>query len=328
MVKILIVRLTSLGDIIHTFPMIYDIKQNVKDCQIDWLVDSSFADIVKFNHHINQTIAIPLRKWKKNKLFAIFSLIKWKRSLSNITYDYIIDSQGLIKSASLSKLFKGTVHGLDQKSIKEKLASKFYKHVYETGDHPLATNKNRVLASKIFSYDVDLTKTCFDLNFIASCPNNNLKRYVMFFYATSKPSKQYSLNNWVTLADYLIKTYDLNVILPFGNNSEKMIATAIKQKVNSENIIIYDHVLSYNEIGNLIHDAFFIFGVDTGLTHLANALGKNIIAIYVDTNPLKTGIVESSIAKNIGGENNIPYVSNIIDLFEVLKKDVAHVENN
>ena len=102
MLKILIIRLSSLGDVVHTYPMIYDIKQNLPNCEIDWVVDESFYDLVKLNPLVNNIIPIALRKWKKN--FAFFDFLSWVRQNKNTKkYDYIIDVQGLIKSSITSK---------------------------------------------------------------------------------------------------------------------------------------------------------------------------------------------------------------------------------
>lgn len=319
MKKILIVRLSSLGDIIHTFPMLYDIKQNEPHCQIDWLVDENFREILTLNPHVDRIISLPLRKWKANKLSALVGFIKWKKLLSNKNYDYIIDVQGLVKSAIFTKLFVGTVYGLGKYSIKEKLATRFYNYSYETGREHYATIKNRILASKIFNYRIDIKNMCFGLDYQGAATDVPAK-YTVFFHATSRASKKYGNSNWATLADYLIKEHGLTVILPYGNSEEKLDAENIKQRVGSANIVVCDKVLNYTAMTNLIINAQFIFGVDTGFIHLANALNKKLIAIFTDSDPAKTGVFESAVAKNIGSLDNTPLASDIIDLFEKLNK--------
>lgn len=316
MIKILIIKLSSLGDIVHTFPMVYDIKKHLVNCKIDWLVDESFVDLVRLDNNVDNIITIPLRKWKKNKLSAFVEIFKWKKHLTNVNYDYIIDVQGLIKSAVFTNFFKGNVYGYDKNSVKEKLASIFYKHKYNVDRECLAITKNRILASKIFEYKIDENNLNFGIDL--AIKNKNNKEYVIFFHATSRDSKKYGIYNWVTLADYLIKEHNLNIILPFGSDIEYEEAKQIKIQTNSEHIKLCDKVLNYNELVNLIYGSKFIFGVDTGLVHLTNALNKPLIAIYTDTNPQKTGIFESKFAKNIGNNDNPPLVSEVVDLFEKL----------
>ena len=124
MTKILIIRLSSLGDIIHVYPMIYDIKNYFNNCQescqIDWLVDDSFKNLVECNSLIDNIITVPLRRWKKQKLHIVSEFISWKNSLPSKQYDYIIDVQGMIKSAFLTRYFNGSVYGYGFLTLKEK----------------------------------------------------------------------------------------------------------------------------------------------------------------------------------------------------------------
>lgn len=363
--NILIIRLSSLGDILHTFPMVQDIKKNYPHAQIDWLVDSSFQDLIKINPNINEIITIPLRVWSKDKFALMHNIIPWKRALQvkygKKYYDYIIDSQGLLKSAMLTKCFNGNIYGLGTKSIREKLATLFYQNRIETGKEHLAIQKNRLLAAKIFNYTIDQAHVNFGLkNLIPandpdmdiansdttcnkqvdSCSQINNKaeknkdashpspnpgstiNNVVFFHSTSKKSKKYPIANWVELAEYLITQHNLQVILPFGSDKEReesqQIKAALSQYPNM--VTVPEKIMSYFELIELIKAAYFIFGVDTGLVHLANALNKKLIAIYTDTNPKKTGIFATTRAQNIGNIGKIPRVEKIIDLFNTLIK--------
>ncbi|MDQ5922160.1 MAG: heptosyltransferase [Pseudomonadota bacterium] len=331
MYNILIVRLSSLGDIIHTYPMIYDIKVNFPNCTIDWLVDDSFADLVKLNPLINKVISVPLRQWKKNRfnlLKHLKNIKQWRKDIICKRYDYIIDSQGLLKSAILARCFNGSVYGLGRNSIREKIASLLYHHKYEIGKNILAVTKNRLLAAAIYNYSINTEIVNFGMNEVFYTTNydnlnSNLKKlnttpYVIFFHATSKDSKKLSAQSWVDLAKYLIEEYKLTIVLPYGSITEKSESINIKNMLNSQNILVPDNKLNFETISHLISKAEFIFGVDTGLIHLANALNKKVIAIYVDTNPEKTGIFESNIAKNIGNIDVYPNVNQLIKLYETI----------
>lgn len=316
--KILIIRLSSLGDIVHTYPMLYDIKKHLGECQVDWLVDESFIDLVKLNHQVDNVIAIPLRRWKKNKLGFLSNLKTWKNNIKHLEYDYIIDSQGLVKSALLAKCFTGKVYGLGKNSIREKLASYLYNEKIETGKKLLALTKNRVLASKVFGYQIDQNIVNFGLD-KSDYPELKVtqdKKYIIFFHATSKESKKYPVQYWVDLANFIIKKYDFTIILPYGSAKEKSESINIQELIASPNVIVPEVRFSYAELSGLISHAEFVFGVDTGLIHLANALNKKLIAIYIDTDPAKTGIFESNIAKNLGNIDISPACNQLIDLFE------------
>ena len=320
--QILIVRLSSLGDIIHTYPMLYDIKSNFPLATVDWLVDQSFVSLVELNPLVNNVITIPLRCWKKEKLKLLANFRQWRKLNTQKNYDYIIDSQGLVKSALIAKSFNGMIYGLGKNSIREKIASLFYYKKFETGKQLLAITKNRILASMIFGYKINKDIAEFGLNQINyPAPQLNIaKKYVIFFHATSKDSKKYPAKQWAELAQYLIKHHNLCVILPYGSEKEKGEALEIQAQINSTDAIVPPQVLNYTQLSGLISNAVFIFGVDTGLIHLANALNKKLIAIYVDTNPKKTGIFASNIAKNIGNINQPPSVATIINLYQNIMK--------
>lgn len=321
MVKILIVRLSSLGDIIHTYPMIYDIKQNIRECRIDWLVDESFTELVELNQLVDNVITIPLRNWKKNKLTFWANFRKWRSNISAIKYDYIIDVQGLIKSSVLARFFDGKIYGFGKKSIREKLARFLYDFKIEIGRNMLALTKNRLLAASIFNYKFDSKHINFGLSSNKHIRSNIDSKYVIFFHATSKKTKRYPTKQWAELANYLIEKHNFKILLPFGNNSEKEESWLIKNLINfPNNVVVAENRFTYTELSSLIYYAEFIFGVDTGLVHLANALNKKLIAIYVDTNPGKTGVFESSIAKNLGNISEMPTLTQLINKFETIMR--------
>ena len=318
MLKILIIRLSSIGDIIHTYPMIKDIKNNI-NCSIDWIIDEDFVELLKYNNNVDNIISIPLRKWKKNKFKFIFRLLKWKKKLKDIEYDYIIDSQGLLKSAILTKFFNGVSYGYDFYSIREKIASIFYNKKINVSKLLLATSKNRVLSQKVFNYHIDKNKIDFGMQKYYSNRLLNYN-YIIFFHATSNVKKEYSFINWINIAKYVLSNTNLKIVLPYGSMIEKQKSLAIKNYINSDNIIVPDSIFNFKELHSLIYNAEFILGVDTGLIHLSNALNKKLIAIYTYTNPNKTGIVESNIAINIGGINVLPNYNEIISIFNKIIK--------
>jgi heptosyltransferase-1 len=321
MVTILIVRLSSLGDIVHTYPMIRDIKANLNNCTIDWLVDENFAELVKLNQLVDKVISIPLRKWKKDKLKFFTKFLHWKKIIKNKRYDYIIDAQGLLKSALLAKCFKGNIYGFNKNSIREKLACLFYQYKFEAGKNCLATTKNRLLAKAIFNYTIDIETVDFGLTkHLLPQLEQLTQNYIIFFHATSRASKKYPAQSWAQLGRYLITEHNLTIILPFGSDLEHEESLFIANLINSSKVYVPPVKFSYAELSSLISHARFVFGVDTGLIHLANAFNKKLIAIYIDTDPSKTGIFESAMAKNIGNKNIFPNTDQIIKVFEEILK--------
>lgn len=322
MIKVLIIRLSSIGDIIHTYPMIKDIKDNVKNCSIDWVIDENFADLLKYNENINNIITIPLREWKKNKVRFIFNFVTWYKSLKYKNYDYIIDSQGLIKSSILTKCFNGKSYGYDYYSIREKIASFLYDNTIKVNKALLATVKNRLLAANIFGYIIDNNIVNFGIydTFTKYFTKIFDYKYVIFFHATSKIEKKYPAHYWVNIASHILSTTSLKILIPYGNSQEHLDAELIKLMVDSDNVIVPTRIFNFCELYSLIYASELVIGVDTGLIHLANALNKKIISLFTNTDPKKTGIVESKFSKNLGGIKNIPGYNIVNIMFDNFMK--------
>lgn len=311
--RILIIRLSSIGDIFHTFTILPDIKKIHPNATIDWLVDDSFIGVANLSPFIDNVISIPLRKWKKNKFTWFNKLAKFKKTLPNIKYDYIIDTQGLIKSAMLSKyLFDGYVFGLDFKSAREPLSSLFYDFKYTVDQNNIAVPRLRGLIAKIFNLDHDLRKYEF-LYKKEECGINIENGYVLYLHGTSKDNKKWSLENWLELSNWIIENTNKNIVLTYSNESEYEFATNLVNRINNKRVILLDK-MSFTKLADLITKSDLVIGVDTGFTHFANLSGIPTLAIYLASNPEYVGVVESDIAHNIGGKGKIVNVKEIIDL--------------
>lgn len=307
MPNILIIRLSSIGDIFHTFTVLPDIKKVYPECQIDWLVDASFESVARLSPLIDNIISIPLRKWKKNKLSWLFKLIKFKQQLANKKYDYIIDTQGLIKSALLSRfLFDGKVYGLDYTSAREKLASLFYHYRFKVDQDNVAVIRLRGLIAKIFCLEQNQSEVEFEVQ-RQDCHLNSQNGYILYLHGTSKDNKKWPLENWLELSNWILNNTDKDIYLTYSNNSEYEFALAFTERMANQRIKVITK-LEFNKLADLIYKADLVIGVDTGFTHLANLLKRPTLAIYLHSNPNYVGMLESKIAHNFGGykENVAP----------------------
>jgi heptosyltransferase-1 len=301
--KILIIRLSSIGDIFHTMTVLNDIKQYYPSAQIDWLVDQSFVEVAQLSPLINKVIAIPLRAWKKSKLTWFIKLWNFKRNLAKIDYDYIIDSQGLLKSAFLSRfLFQGKVYGLDFKSAREGLASCFYHCRYSVAQNDVAVPRLRGLVQQIFDLEIANVRE-FELEIRReNCQINYPDGYIVFLHGTSKQNKKWSLANWHQLSLWLLENTKQQIIITYSNASELGFAQQLINHVANPRIKLIDK-LSFIKLSDLIQGADLVIGVDTGFTHLANLTKRPTIAIYLHSRPDYVGMLESEIAYNLGGYN-------------------------
>lgn len=316
MLRILLVKTSSMGDVVHNLPLIADILHHHPDAQIDWLVEESFAEIPKLHPKIANVITIAIRRWRK----SLCSRITWqeinavKNRLKQTKYDFIIDTQGLLKSAVVASWAAGSVHGMDWSSAREPLASLFYDQKYTIPRRQHAVARNRQLAALAMGYAVPDTPP--DYGVFAPARAENLpilaKRYAVFLHGTSRDSKLWPVANWIALAAQ-VKQHQLQVVLPWSNAAEQRRANDI-QSLSSNAVVLPKSSLT--ALAQIMSASAINIGVDTGLIHLSTALNKPSIAIYTDTNPEFTGVAPtaSNLAANIGGKGQIPDIDAVYQL--------------
>ncbi len=318
MKKILLVKTSSLGDVIHNLPVVNDILQHYPDAKIDWVVEENFADIPRLHPKVNQVFTVAMRRWRK----AIFKQKTWveikkcKRLLSLEAYDFIIDTQGLLKSVLISRQAKGKKHGYDKHSIREPFASYFYDVKHNISYQQHAVIRNRALAAMSLGYPVPTNAPDYGI----ALPNTNIPAFDLpnitlpahFFVAlhgTSKESKLWPEEYWIQLGGQLAA--QLVMVLPWASEAEFARAKRIAAQVPSAIVL---PKCSIATLAAIIAKAKIAIGVDTGLSHLAAALDILTIAIYTDTEPMRTGVMGGSKAPvvNLGGKHQVPSVEDVI----------------
>lgn len=288
--QVLLIRMTSLGDVIHTLPAITDASKHHPNLQFHWLVEAPFAEITTWHPHVKRALPSQLRKWRK----ALFQRETWaawrqlKKQIRMTNYDAIIDAQGLIKSAYLTRLAKGQRHGFGPLCAREPLAARFYHHAHEVDASQHAITRTRALFSQIFHYpfenmplDYGLSKSFFP------APDGITEPYIIFLHGTTWASKHWPDEYWRELAK-LATQQGVAIQLLWGNAAEKQRADAIAQLSTR---ITVQPKLTLTQAASIVAHAQAIVAVDTGLGHLAAALGIPTISLYGPTDPKRTGTV-------------------------------------
>ncbi len=313
MLKLLIVKTSSLGDVIHNLPIIHDIRTHYPDAEIDWVVEESFADIPKLHPGVNRVIPVALRRWRK----AIFSKNTWseisaaKRRIAQQPYDIILDTQGLIKSGLITSMSHGHKHGFDKNSAREPLASHFY-----NTPHPVARNQHavariRTLAALSFGYTMPTDLPSYGIAASAQ-PDLSLNApYIVGLHGTSRDSKLWPVTHWIELGTELAKL-NLQLALPWASAAEFQRAQQIAGALNNATVLPKQSIA---QLATIISQARAAVGVDTGLSHLSVALSIPTVAIYTDTNPGLTGVYAGAHAPatNLGNINIIPEPLQVTD---------------
>lgn len=319
MKRILLVKTSSLGDVIHNLPVVTDILQQHPNAHIDWVVEEAFADIPKLHPAIKQVFTVAVRRWRKQ----LFSKKTWceiatfKKQVSQQPYDLIIDTQGLIKSAVMTTFAQGSKCGMDKHSAREPLASYFYNQKYPVARNQHAVTRNRALAAQACGYAVLDNAPTYGIVAEKVALNVALPQsFVIGLHGTSKDSKLWPTTLWVDLAKQLA-TQNLTLVLPWASEAEQQRAQAIAAKTN--NVIVLPK-LSIAQLACIIQRAWVAVGVDTGLSHLSVALNIPTVAIYTDTNPARTGVMASanSAIVNLGGVKQMPSVTSVLDAIKTI----------
>lgn len=321
MLKLLIVKTSSLGDVIHNLPIVHDILQHYPNTIIDWVVESSFADIPKLHPAVNHVIPVAIRRWRK----AIFAKQTWseikaaKHQLSAKKYDVVLDTQGLIKSGLLTYFSQGRKHGYDKNSAREPLASYFYNFKHQVSRSQHAVLRNRTLAALALGYPIPESPPNYGITPTTASQMALPLPYIVGLHGTSRDSKLWPIDYWISLGETLADQ-QTKLVLPWASEAECKRAQKIAASLN--NAIVLPK-LTIAQLADIINQAKAAVGVDTGLSHLATALSTPTVAIYTDTDPSLTGVLAGANAPaiNLGNIGKTPSVSDVTNaLSQLLEK--------
>ena len=307
--SVLLVKTSSLGDVIHALPAVSDMRAAMPDLRIDWLVEESLVAIPRLHAGVADVIPVALRRWRRSfwKKDTRDQISVFAGRLRARTYDAVIDAQGLFKSAVIALMARGPRHGLDFHSAREPLGL-FYQRCYRVGWDIHAVERNRQLAARVLGYAVD--RPC---NFgISAAPREfawlDHGRYAVLLHATSGDYKLWPEANWIELSD-AFAAEGVRCVLTWGNAREH--ARCVRLAERMKNAVIAP-LLDFAALAGLFAGAATVVGVDTGLTHLAAALGRPTVGIYLGTDPAATGIYGCARACNIGGIGVVPPVDDVL----------------
>lgn len=291
--RILIVKTSSLGDVIHMLPAVTDAARARPGLVVDWLVEEGFAAIPAWHPAVNRVIPIAMRRWKKRWAAAA----TWREigvaraSLKAADYDLIVDSQGLLKSALWTRVARGPRCGYDAASAREPIAARFYDRRYAVPREMHAIERNRRLLAQALGYELDDLRPDYGLSGLAArlpAPGVVLPgRYVVGLHGTSRADKEWPVADWKRLGLALAGA-GRPLVLPWGNDTERLRAQDIAAAVPGTMVLPR---LGLDALAVIIDRAEAVVGVDTGLMHLAAGLGKPGLALYTATRPALTGVV-------------------------------------
>lgn len=282
--RVLIIKTTSLGDLIHLLPALTDARAAYPDIQFDWVVEGSFQEVPSWHEAVDRVIPVRLRQWRKNP-FTKSTREAWrqfKKTVRERSYDKVIDAQGLMKSAFLARQALGPRYGLDFRSAWEPLASLIYRHRVSVDPKQHAVVRMRRLMAECLGYECPTTTPDYG---IKSEKLHSTSSDIIFIHGTTWDTKEWPVDYWQQLLK-LVAAEGYRVLIPWGNEKEFQRAQLIATAHPSAQVL---PKLSLLEIAGILSNARGAIAVDTGIGHLAAALALPTVSLYGPTDPKATG---------------------------------------
>lgn len=309
MPRILLIKTSSLGDVVHNLPVVSDIAAALPGAVIDWVVEESFAAIPRLHPGVAQVWPVAVRRWRRAWWKpGVWSEIRaFRRELQAQVYDAVIDTQGLLKSAWIAGLARGLRHGLDRASAREPLGL-FYDHAHAVpwGQH--AVERNRSLAAQALGYQ---TTGAPQYGIVVAPQAFNClpsSAYAVLLHATSAARKLWPEAHWIELGRVLTAQSMISV-LPWGDAIER--ERSVRLAAQIPQAVVPDR-FELHALAALLAGARVVIGTDTGLTHLAGAEGVPTVGIYGATDPAATGLYGCAQAVNLGSAGAAPSAAAVI----------------
>jgi heptosyltransferase-1 len=329
--KILLVKLSSLGDVLHNLPIVWDLRARLPNAQVDWVIEEAYVHLLEpllsreGFRGIDRIIPFGLRRWKK----SLFSLATWKeffafrKILRSTTYDVLIETQGLIKSAIVCSMAKKSsnvvIAGLanaTEFSGYEPFARSFYNQSVQVPMQCHAVDRSRWVMSSALDWSLIERSSApqfYPQEFIKSIPKHFIEGlntpYVLCFHSTARDAKRWDNQNWIDLGkDLAARGYQ--VVFPWGSATEKAVSMSLAEQIPGAFV---PPAFSIEAAFSVIAGAALTVGVDTGLTHLAAVLDKPTVEIYCDSPRWKTEGYWSQKIANVGDIQNPPSTQEVLE---------------
>ena len=303
MVNIAIVKLSAMGDIVHAMAALQFVKHALPDAHIDWIVEQGFVGLLENNLHIDRVLPVNLKALKKDKS-QFFVEIKRIRFYAENDYDIVIDAQGLIKSAIVSRML-GSNRGFDQNSTREKAASWFYRQSFSIPYEENVIYRNVKLISDALGIDFDKKELQEKKPFLYFAEQEREKtvpflrkdqKNIVYILGSSWESKVYPKEKFLEI----IRALDGNALLVWGDEMECAAADYISGQCEASVL----PSLTLGELKALISKADLVIGGDSGPTHFAWAMNRPSITLFGPT-PGERNALEGDYTKVICSSSEV-----------------------
>ena len=302
MPRVLIVKTSSMGDVVHALPAVSDMHRALPGLQVDWLVEAPFAAIPRLHAGVQRVLPLAWRQWRKHLLQADTraAMAALRADLRREPYDAVIDLQGLLKSVLWGLQARGPLLGYDAASIREPAASLFYRRKAAVPRQLQAVERNRRLVAAHLGYAMPESAPDFGI----APPTGSWAApgaSAALIPCASRPEKLWPEADWIALGQRLQQA-GLTPVVVWGSAEEQQRAQRIAAGCGG----LVPPFLSVADTAALLGAAWQIVGLDTGFSHLAAAFGAPTIGIYCDHEPGLAGITGPGRVASLGGKGQVP----------------------
>ncbi len=308
--RLLIVKTSSMGDVVHALPVVSDVLRHEPGMRIDWLVEAPFTALPQLHPGVHRVLPMAWRKWRS----GLWRKATWQAmgalrdELRRERYDLVLDLQGLVKSALWARQAGAPVAGYDKASLREPLAVWAYQRTAAVRCDLQAVQRCRLLAAAHLGYAPPSDTPVFGLR--APAPGWVPRvPYAVLIPNASRPEKLWPERHWVSVGRELHDKGLLPLVL-WGRDSEQTLAERIAASCDGD----VPPYLKVGQMAAVLAGAQQVVGLDTGFTHLAAALGRPTIGIYCDHEPGLAGLAGAGPLASIGGKGQTPTKNDVLAL--------------
>lgn len=304
MLKVLLVKMSSMGDLVHNLPLVSDILAHAPDAQIDWVAEEAYCPIPALHPGVRRVIPVAWRRWRKNlgKKSTWREMAAFKAAVQAERYDYIFDTQGLWKSLAVDKLASGKIVGGDRDSIKEGATARFYDLALPIAWSRHVIDRCRAVGAGALGYPID-TPPRFNIRaepLVADwLPNGP---YCVLMHAASRPEKLWPEAHWLALGQDLAER-GLCAVLPWGSAEEKARAERLAAQLPGA---VVPPLMPLDVAARFLVGAKLVVGLDTGFTHFAAGLARPTVGIFCDSDGAQAAVHGDAYCKSFGRKGAPP----------------------
>jgi len=309
---ILVVRPSSLGDIVHALSIVADIRANRPELSIDWVAERGFTGLLEMHPGIRRIVPIGMRQWRRRAFAGATwrEIATFRDALRRDEYAAVLDLQEQVKGAVIARMARGVRHGPDRASIREPIATLLHDvhHAIDRDQHFVV--RCRQLAAASLGYRVEGPPR-FGLVAPAPGPGSVPERpFVVCFHGTSRADKLWPDADWRRLVETFAAA-GFPVVLPWGSDDERARSERYGAGITGA-IVPAPPRLSLPGLAALLARSELAVGVDTGLVHLAAALGTPTVSLFVATDPKRCGVgIAGPSARDLGGIGVVPTLEEV-----------------